>query len=95
MKRVHLKFILLIAFVILNVIDIFQTREILIQEIEFNPLVKFLGFKLFIVYKTLMVSFVGYIFYPFNKASACWMSVFIVFYIWVIVHNYRILKSLS
>ena len=60
--------ILLIAFVILNVVDIFQTREIFIQEIEFNPFVKFLGFKFFIVYKISMVSFVGYIFYPFNKA---------------------------
>ena len=87
--------ILLIAFVILNVIDIFQTREILIQEIEFNPFVKFLGFKLFIVYKILMVSFVGYIFYPFNKASVYWMVSLVVFYIWVTGHNYRILKSLS
>jgi hypothetical protein len=87
--------ILLIAFVILNVIDIFQTREILIQEIEANPFVKFLGFKLFIVYKILMVSFVGYIFYPFNKASGYWMFALVVFYIWVTVHNYRILKSLS
>jgi len=87
--------ILLIIFAILNVIDVFQTHTILIQDIEFNPFVRFIGFKLFIIYKILMVSFIAYIFYPIIGSNMCWISLLIIFYIYVTFNNFRVLKYLS
>jgi hypothetical protein len=87
--------ILIIVFVILNIIDLFQTRIILIQDMEFNPLVRFLGFKLFIVYKILMVCFVAYIFSPVTGSRMIWMVALTAFYMWVVIHNYKVLKLLS
>jgi hypothetical protein len=86
---------LIIVFAILNIIDLFQTRIILIQDIEFNPFVRFIGFKLFIIYKILMVSFIVYIFYPTTGSNMYWMIALTIFYIYVTFHNYRVLKYLS
>jgi hypothetical protein len=86
---------LIIVFAILNIIDLFQTRVILIQDIEFNPFVRFIGFNLFIIYKILMVIFIAYIFYPVVDSKLIWMIFLTAFYLWVTIHNYRVLKYLS
>ena len=83
---------LIIAFAVLNIIDLFQTHTILIQDIEFNPFVRFLGYKLFIIYKILMVCFVAYIFSPVIDSRKIWMIALTIFYVWVVIHNYRVLK---
>ena len=83
---------LIIAFAVLNIIDLFQTRTILIQDIEFNPFVRFIGFKFFIIYKILMVCFVAYIFSPLIGSKKIWMMALTIFYVWVVIHNYKVLK---
>jgi len=80
-----------LLFIILNGIDIIQTRTILKLEIESNPIIRFLGFKKFIFYKIFIVIFIIYNF----KDNINLLIIVTVFYIWVTYHNYNILKDCS